>query len=72
MCRSRFCCPWVPIRTAFTPTPNDISRLAEAKLVFINGAGLEEFLTPMIESAGVDVRLVDLVCHAPVAQSGGR
>ena len=45
---------------SFTPTPKDMSRLADARLVFVNGAGLEEFLTPMIESAGGDVRLVDL------------
>ena len=45
---------------SFTPTPKDMSRLADARLVFINGAGLEEFLTPMIESAGGNVRLVDL------------
>jgi len=51
---------------SFTPTPNDISRLAEAELVFINGAGLEEFLSAMIESAGVDVRLVDLSAPLPL------
>jgi len=45
---------------SFTPTPNDITRLAQTELLFINGAGLEEFLTPMIESAGVDLRLVNL------------
>ncbi len=45
---------------SFTPTPNDITRLAQTELLFINGAGLEEFLTPMIESAGVELRLVDL------------
>jgi ABC-type Zn uptake system ZnuABC Zn-binding protein ZnuA len=56
---------------SFTPTPNDISRLAEAKLVFINGAGLEEFLTPMIESAGVDVRLIDLSATLPLRSMVG-
>ena len=45
---------------SFTPTPNDVSRLADAKLVFINGAGLEEFLSTMIESAGVETHVVDL------------
>ncbi len=56
---------------SFTPTPNDISRLAEAKLVFINGAGLEEFITPMIESAGVDVRLIDLSATLPLRSMQG-
>ena len=45
---------------SFTPTPQDITRLAAARLVFINGAGLEEFLAPMIESADVGLRIVDL------------
>jgi len=51
---------------SFTPSPGDISRLAEAELVFINGAGLEEFLSQMIESAGVDVQLVDLSASLPL------
>ncbi len=51
---------------SFTPTPSDISRMVDAELVFISGAGLEEFLSPMIASAGVDVRLVDLSADIPL------
>ena len=51
---------------SFTPTPQDITRLANSQLVFINGAGLEEFLTAMIKSAGVEVRLVDLSASIPL------
>jgi ABC-type Zn uptake system ZnuABC Zn-binding protein ZnuA len=51
---------------SFTPTPQDITRLTNAQLVFINGAGLEEFLTATIESAGVEVRLVDLSASIPL------
>lgn len=51
---------------SFTPTPQDIARLGDAELVFINGAGLEEFLIATIESAGVDVHLVDLSMGIPL------
>jgi len=36
----------------FTPTPQDIAKIAEADVVFSNGAGLEEFLDELIENAG--------------------
>jgi ABC-type Zn uptake system ZnuABC Zn-binding protein ZnuA len=42
----------------FDPTPQDISKVAEADLVFANGAGLEEFLDNLIESAGAQDRVV--------------
>ena len=45
---------------SFTPTPNDLTRLAQAELLFINGAGLEEFLDAMIENSGASLRIVDL------------
>ncbi len=43
---------------SFDPTPQDVARVAEADLVFANGAGLEEFLENLIESAGVEDRVV--------------
>ena len=51
----------LPIGTdphSFTPTPQDVALVADADIVFANGAGLEEFLDPMIESAGADSRVV--------------
>jgi ABC-type Zn uptake system ZnuABC Zn-binding protein ZnuA len=45
---------------SFTPTPQDIARLSQADLVFANGAGLEEFLKPALESAGVSVQLIEV------------
>jgi len=45
---------------SFQPRPQDAALLAEADLVFANGAGLEEFLSPLLESAGATGRLVDL------------
>ncbi|MBN1858644.1 zinc ABC transporter substrate-binding protein [Candidatus Bipolaricaulota bacterium] len=43
---------------AFEPTPRDMVSLADADLVFINGAGLEQALIPLLESSGAI--LVDL------------
>ncbi len=43
---------------AFEPTPRDMVSLADADLVFINGAGLEQALLPLLENSGAV--LVDL------------
>jgi ABC-type Zn uptake system ZnuABC Zn-binding protein ZnuA len=42
----------------FNPTPQDISKVADADLVFANGAGLEEFLDNLIESAGAKDKVI--------------
>ncbi len=44
---------------AFIPTPGDLTKIAEADLVFINGAGFEENLLEAVESAGEMVNIVD-------------
>jgi ABC-type Zn uptake system ZnuABC Zn-binding protein ZnuA len=43
---------------SFSPTPQDIAKIAEADLVFANGAGLEEFLDNLIESAGAEDKVI--------------
>jgi manganese/iron transport system substrate-binding protein len=43
---------------SFEPTPQDIAKVADADVVFANGAGLEEFLDVLIESAGATERVV--------------
>jgi ABC-type Zn uptake system ZnuABC Zn-binding protein ZnuA len=43
---------------SFTPTPQDIAKVAEADIVFANGAGLEVFLDNLIESAGAAEKVV--------------
>lgn len=43
---------------SFEPTPQDVATVAEADLVLVNGLGLEEFLTPLIENSGVDTNQV--------------
>ena len=42
----------------FNPTPQDISKVADADLVFANGAGLEEFLDNLVESAGAKDKVI--------------
>ena len=44
---------------AFIPTPGDLTEIAEADLVFINGAGFEENLLEAVESAGEMVNIVN-------------
>jgi ABC-type Zn uptake system ZnuABC Zn-binding protein ZnuA len=43
---------------AFDPTPQDAAAVADAHVVFANGAGLEVFLEPLLENAGEDVMVV--------------
>ncbi len=45
---------------SFAPSPQDIARVAEAQIVFVNGAGYEEFLTSLLRSAGGQAELVEL------------
>ncbi|MEZ0396074.1 MAG: metal ABC transporter substrate-binding protein [Anaerolineales bacterium] len=44
----------------FEPRPQDAAAIAEAQIVFANGAGLEEFLEPLLESAGATDKLVEV------------
>lgn len=44
----------------FEPRPQDAAAIADADLVFANGAGLEEFLQPLIESAGAGDKVVEV------------
>lgn len=44
----------------FDPTPQDISKVSEADLVFASGAGLEEFLDNLIESAGAQDKVIQV------------
>lgn len=37
---------------SFQPTPQDVVKVADAGVIFSNGAGLEEFLQPLLKNAG--------------------
>lgn len=45
---------------SFEPVPQDVARLEDAEIIFANGAGLEEFLNRIIDSAGGKDKLVSL------------
>jgi len=58
----------------FAPTPSDLTTVAEADVVFINGAGWEETLLPAVESAGEGGNLVNAsacVGSIPFGAGGG-
>lgn len=44
----------------FDATPQDVARIQQADLVFANGAGLETFLQPILESGGGADKVVEL------------
>jgi manganese/iron transport system substrate-binding protein len=43
---------------SFDPTPQDVAKVADASVIFANGAGLEAFLDPMLKNAGSQAQLV--------------
>jgi ABC-type Zn uptake system ZnuABC Zn-binding protein ZnuA len=44
----------------FDPTPRDVASVADAQVIFANGAGLEEFLSRMLANAGLDTPVVEV------------
>lgn len=55
----------------YTPRPEDVAILSKAKIVFANGAGLEEFLRPLLENAGATERLVEVSHDVPLLKGEG-
>jgi len=45
---------------SFDPAPQDMAKIANADLIFASGAGLEEFLAPLIENASAQGLVIDL------------
>lgn len=45
---------------AFQPSPRDMALVADASVIFANGAGMEEFLQPLIENAGASGQVVEV------------
>ena len=53
----------LPIGTdphSFDPTPQDIAKIADAYIVFANGAGLEAFLENLLDSAGAEEKIIEV------------
>lgn len=44
----------------FEPSPQDLSKISEARLIFLNGAGLEELMEPLIVNAGGSAQVIHL------------
>src|SRR4030088_1693091 len=42
----------------YTPAPADAKKIADAKLVFVNGLGLEGWLSRLVQSAGTRAAIV--------------
>ncbi len=45
---------------SFEPTPQDIAKVADADIVFANGAGLEAFIDHLLESADATDKIVEV------------
>ncbi len=43
---------------SFEPTPADVAAVSDAHVIFANGAGLEEFLEPLVASADAEARTI--------------
>lgn len=56
---------------SFEFTPQDVTKVAESSVVFINGAGLEAFMTSLIQNASTNVNVVDLSTGIKLLQFKG-
>lgn len=54
----------------FQPTPREVAQVADARVIFANGAGLEEFLKPMLENAGGGAQVISLSDGIQLLQAG--
>jgi zinc/manganese transport system substrate-binding protein len=56
----------------YEPRPSDVRETADAKVVLLNGDGLDRWMGDVVEQAGGDPSVVDLGARAPVKISGER
>jgi len=45
---------------SFSPTPRQASEIVDADIIFANGAGLEEFLNPLLENVGGSAQVIEV------------
>ncbi len=45
---------------SFQPSPQDVVKVADAGIIFSNGAGLEDFLQPLLKNAGSQAKVVSV------------
>lgn len=53
---------------SFEPSPQDVAKVADADVVFMNGVGLEEFMQPLLENAAGKARLVSVSEKIPLLE----
>ncbi|NNJ10345.1 zinc ABC transporter substrate-binding protein [Chloroflexales bacterium ZM16-3] len=53
---------------SFAPAPQDVVTVSEAQIVFVNGAGLEAFLEPLLKNAGGSAEIVELAKDIPLRE----
>lgn len=51
---------------SFQPTPQDLARVVDAQVIFINGAGLETFMQALLENSGSQARQVEVSAGIPL------
>ena len=56
----------------FSPTPADAKKLAAAKVVFVNGLGLEGWMTRLVSASGTKAHDLRRQHRHQAAQDGGR
>ena len=56
---------------AFEPTPQDIAAVADAHVIFVNGAGLEVFLEGLLQSTGKEATIVPVSSGLELLQFTG-
>jgi len=44
---------------SFHPSPKDMAKVADAQLIIMSGAGLEDFMTPLLENSGGKAVVID-------------
>jgi ABC-type Zn uptake system ZnuABC Zn-binding protein ZnuA len=53
----------------FEPNPKDEAKIADARVIFMNGAGLEEFMTPLLENSGGNAQVVPVSDGIPLIKA---
>lgn len=57
---------------AYQPTPQDAAKVADSKLLIVNGMGYEQFIAPLLENAGGERKVIEASAGiSPREDAGG-
>ena len=56
---------------SYQPTPQDVAKLAKSKLLIVNGAGYEQFLTPLLENTGGERTILEASSGVSLRKEAG-